>query len=323
VKVVETGTGAVALPLDGAGTVVTVGTFDGVHLGHREVLSEIVRRARVSGRRSVLVTFEPHPLRVIRPQQAPQLLTPLAEKTPLLAESGIDYTYLLEFTRELQGYPARRFVTEILLGQVGMRELVMGYDHGFGRGRDGSVDTLRELGAELGFGVDVVEAVTVEGGAVSSTRIREALGAGDMAAAARLLGRPYALRGEVVHGTHRGREVGFPTANLRIESPEKLLPPEGIYAVHGRVGEARLPGLLHLGPRPTFAGVPPSVELHLLDWSGDLYGQQVQVDLCRRMRGIEAYDSAEALVAQMHRDAAEGRAILRGGGPDNACADAG
>jgi riboflavin kinase/FMN adenylyltransferase len=158
---------------------------------------------------------------------------------------------------------------------------------------------------------------------VSSTRIRDALGAGDMAAAARLLGRPYALRGEVVHGTHRGRELGFPTANLRIESPEKLLPLEGIYAVHGRVGGKRLPGLLHLGPRPTFPGVAPSVELHLLDWSGDLYGAEVQVDLCKRMRGVEAYDSAEDLVAQMHRDAALGREILGDGGPDTACANAG
>jgi riboflavin kinase/FMN adenylyltransferase len=310
-------------PLGGEGAVVTVGTFDGVHLGHREVLAEIVRRARSSGRRSVLVTFEPHPLRVIRPEQAPQLLTPLAEKTPLLAESGLDYTYLLEFNRELQAYPARRFVTEILLERVGMRELVMGYDHGFGRGREGSVDTLRELGAELGFAVDVVDAVTVDGGAVSSTRIREALGAGEMASAARQLGRPYALRGQVVHGTHRGRELGFPTANLRIESPEKLLPLEGIYAVHGRVGGERLPGLLHLGPRPTFPGVAPSVELHLLDWAGDLYGAEIQVDLCKRMRGVEAYDSAEDLVAQMHRDAALGRQILRGGGPDTACANAG
>ncbi|HEX6070262.1 MAG TPA: bifunctional riboflavin kinase/FAD synthetase [Longimicrobiaceae bacterium] len=321
-KVVDAGTRP-PLSLDGEGAVVTVGTFDGVHLGHREVLAEIVRRARSSGRRSVLVTFEPHPLRVIRPEQAPQLLTPLAEKTPLLAESGLDYTYLLEFNRELQAYPARRFVTEILLERVGMRELVMGYDHGFGRGRDGSVDTLRELGAELGFAVDVVDAVTVDGGAVSSTRIRDALGAGDMAAAGRLLGRPYALRGEVVHGTHRGRELGFPTANLRIESPEKLLPLEGIYAVHGRVGGKRLPGLLHLGPRPTFPGVAPSVELHLLDWSGDLYGAEIQVDLCKRMRGVEAYDSAEDLVAQMHRDAALGREILRDGGPDTACANSG
>lgn len=312
-KLVEAKAGAGELPLQDEGAVVTVGTFDGVHRGHREVLAEIVARARAKGRKSVLVTFEPHPLRVIRPDQAPPLLTPLAEKIPLLAESGLDYTYLLEFTPELQSYPARRFVTEILLARTGMRELVMGHDHGFGRGREGSVDTLRELGAEIGFGVDVVEAVTVDGAAVSSTRVREALGAGEMGRAATLLGRFYSLRGEVVHGSHRGRELGFPTANLRLESTEKLLPREGIYAVFARFRGERVPALLHLGPRPTFAGEPASVEVHLLDWSGDLYGEVLEVELRERLRGIEKYDSAEALVEQMERDAVRGRAVLRAG----------
>lgn len=308
------------LPRDEAGAVVTVGTFDGVHLGHRQVLEEIVGRARASSRRSVLVTFDPHPLRVVRPDDAPPLLTTISEKKPLLAASGLDYTYLLPFTATLQAYSAHRFVTEVLLERVGMRELVMGYDHGFGRGREGSVDTMRELGARLGFRVDVVDAVVVDGDPVSSTRIREALGAGDVVTAARLLGRPYSLQGRVVHGTHRGRDLGFPTANLQIESAEKMLPLEGIYAVFGEVQGTRVPGLLHLGPRPTFAGTPPSVEVHLLDWSGDLYGSNLRVDLCARLRGVVAYETPEALVAQMHRDAAEGWEILRRGGPDTACA---
>ena len=309
----------VPLPRDEVGAVVTVGTFDGVHLGHREVLAEIVRRARKSSRRSVLVTFEPHPLRVIRPEDAPPLLTPLVEKKQLLAESGLDYTYVLPFTPALQAYSARRFVTEILRERVGMRELVMGYDHGFGRGREGSVETLRELGVELDFGVDVVEAVMVNGDPVSSTRIRERLSAGEAAGAARLLGRPYGLQGTVVHGTHRGRELGFPTANLRLESGEKMLPLEGIYAVYGWVGKVRVPGLLHLGPRPTFADAPPSIEVHLLDWSGDLYGTELRVDLCARLRGVVRYDTPEALIAQMQRDAVEGREVLARGGPDTAC----
>ncbi len=308
------------LELTGEGSVATVGTFDGVHLGHREVLAEIVRRARESGRTSVLVTFEPHPLRVVRPQHAPALLTTLSEKRPLLETSGLDLVCVLPFTPRLQSYPARRFVTEILLRQVGMRELVMGYDHGFGRGREGSAETLRELGRELEFVVDVVDAVQVDGSAVSSTRIRRLLEAGAVVEAARLLGRPYSVRGVVERGAQRGRELGFPTANVRVDAEEKMVPREGIYLAYGVIEGTRVPGLLHLGPRPTFAGAGPAFEIHLLDWSGDLYGTTIQVEFCARLRDIEAYESAEALVEQMNRDRENGIAILEGRGGPSACA---
>jgi riboflavin kinase/FMN adenylyltransferase len=301
------------LPRDGRGTVVTVGTFAGVHVGHRAVCDEIVRRAERTGGRSVLVTFHPHPLRVVRPESAPALLTPPPEKTLLLAETGLHCCLVLRFDRALQQYPASRFVEEILLGHLGMTELVMGYDHGFGRGREGSVDTIRELGRRLGFGVDVVDAVRLDGRPVSSTRIRDALARGDVAEAARCLGRPYSLEGTVVAGSRRGRELGFPTANLRADSPDKLLPKDGIYAVHAWVDGERVPGLLHLGPRPVFPGEPPTIEVHLLDWSGDLYDRWLRVDLAARLRDVLAFDSVEALVEQMHRDAALGRALLRGG----------
>lgn len=302
-----------------AGTVATVGTFDGVHLGHRQVLDEIVRRASASGRTSTLVTFDPHPLRVVRPQDAPPLLTSLPEKVDLLRESGLDYLCVLPFTSVLQAYRARRFVTEILLERVEMRELVMGYDHGFGRGREGSVETLRELGSELGFGVDVVEAVLLDDAPVSSTRVRNLLAAGEVAPAARLLGRPYSVRGVVRRGDRRGRELGFPTANIEVEPAEKLMPRPGIYAARGVVDGERIPGLLHLGPRPTFRDAGSAVELHLLDWSGDLYDRELTVEFCGHLRDIVAYASAEELVAQMHRDAADGRRLLGGGGPESAC----
>ncbi|MDR0787971.1 MAG: bifunctional riboflavin kinase/FAD synthetase [Gemmatimonadota bacterium] len=300
-----------ALPLDERGAVVTVGTFDGIHLGHQQVLDEIARRGLRSGRRSVLVTFHPHPLRIVRPDSAPLLLSVPSEKKEVLALSGVEYAVFVEFTPVLRDYSARRFVKEILLDRIGMRELVIGYDHGFGRGREGTVDTMRELGAEFGFAVDVVEAVSVDGGAISSSRIRDLLAAGDVAGAARALGRNYSLQGLVVEGMQRGRTLGFPTANINIGDPEKLLPLEGIYAVYGWVDGERIPGLLHLGPRPTFSGFPPSIELHLLDWSGDLYGKMVRVEFQERLRAVEPFASVKELVAQMHRDAEQGRAILR------------
>jgi riboflavin kinase / FMN adenylyltransferase len=298
------------IPRDGRGAVVTVGTFDGVHRGHRAVLVEIAERARRTDRRSVLVTFHPHPLRVVRPEIAPPLLSTPAEKKEMLAESGLDYAVFVPFTPTLQHYPARRFVEEILLGRVGMSELVIGYDHGFGKGREGDVETLRQLGDELGFAVDVVGPVSAGDSPISSTRIRRAIAGGDMADAADGLGRPYSVRGLVVHGAGKGRQLGFPTANLRIGEPDKMLPLEGVYAVYGWVGSERVPGLVHLGPRPTFQGLPPSLELHLLDWSGDLYGREVRIDFHARLRGIHAYPNVAELIAQMHRDEAAGRSAL-------------
>ena len=298
------------LPSDDPGAVVTVGTFDGVHRGHHAVLEEINRRAARTGRRSVLVTFHPHPLRIVRPEFAPRLLTIPSEKKEFLAESGVQYAIFLEFTSALQQYSPRRFVTEILLGRLGMKELVMGYDHGFGKDREGTVDTMRELGEEFGFAVDVVGEVRVGGDAISSSKIRQALERGDVVAAAEALGRPYSLQGRVIEGMKRGRELGFPTANIQLEDAEKMLPKEGIYAVHGLIGAERIPGLLHLGPRPTFPGYPPSVELYLLDWSGDLYGRSVRVDFCAFMREIEPYKSADKLVEQLHRDVEHGRAVF-------------
>jgi riboflavin kinase/FMN adenylyltransferase len=292
------------------GSVVTVGTFDGVHRGHQEVLRQVEERARAAGLRSVLVTFDPHPLRVIRPEAAPPLLTTTQEKKLLLAGSGVRHALFLRFTRELQQYPARRFVEEILLGRLGMRELVIGHDHGFGRGREGSVETMGALGVELGFAVHVVEPVGLGGHPISSTRIREALEAGDAREAARCLGHAYSFSGEVVRGEQLGRTLGFPTANLQVDG-EKLLPAPGIYAAYGRVRGERVPGLLHLGPRPTFPGLAPTVELYLLDWSGDVYGETLEVELVERLREVLPFESAEKLVEQMRRDETAGRALFR------------
>ncbi|UCC26289.1 MAG: bifunctional riboflavin kinase/FAD synthetase [Gemmatimonadales bacterium] len=292
------------------GTVVTVGTFDGVHRGHWAVLQEIQSRARASGRRSVLVTFHPHPLQIVRPQDAPPLLTTPVEKKEILAESGLDYAVFLAFTPALARYEPRRFVEEILVGRLGVEELVIGYDHGFGRGRSGDAETLTRIGRELDFTVDVVGPVETDHEPISSSQIRRWVAAGDMPRARAGLGRPYSIRGVVVKGDGRGRVLGFPTANLAGFPPDKLLPPTGIYAVRGVTRSGIHPGALHLGPRPTFQGAPPSVELHLLDFEGDLYGEEVRVDFIRFLRGVVPFDSAESLVRQMRADVWQAAEVL-------------
>ncbi len=298
------------LPRDGRGTVATVGTFDGVHRGHWAVLEEIGRRAEGSDRRSALITFHPHPLSVVRPDSAPQLLTTPDEKKEILAESSLDYAVFVPFTEALRQYSPRRFVEEILVGRIGVDELVIGYDHGFGRGRSGDVSTLVDIGAELGFKVDVVPPVDLDAAPISSTRIRTAVAAGDMGAAGDGLGRPYSLVGFVVRGDGRGRTLGFPTANLEVRDPSKLVPPPGIYAVWGVLRHGRVAGALHIGPRPTFPGATPTIELHLMDYEGDLYGERIRVDFVEHLRPVLPFDSVTALVEQMKADVAQAREIL-------------
>lgn len=296
--------------IPGPGVVVTVGTFDGVHRGHWAVLQEL---AAEGGRRdlpTLLVTFDPHPLRIVRPAYAPRLLSTPAEKVEILAQAPLDYVALLRFTPELAAYSPREFVERILIERLGMRHLVIGYDHGFGRGRSGDVDTLREIGTELGFSVDVVDPIESGTGPVSSSRVRQALEQGDVAAAAASLGRPYSLAGTVVRGAGAGHKLGFPTANLHVEHPDKLVPKEGIYAVRAALRERLADGVLHLGPRPTFPDLPPSIELHLFDFEGDLYGSRIRVDFISRIRDVARFDSAKALVRAMEADCEAARAEL-------------
>lgn len=302
-------------PPDHPGTVVTVGTFDGVHRGHWEVLEAVRKRAGQVGLPAVLVTFHPHPLRVVRPDDAPWLLTTPLEKKEILAESALDYAVFLPFTHVLKGYPPERFVREILIDRLRMKHLVIGYDHGFGRGRSGDVEMLKEIGGRLGFGVHVVEAFRTDGDAVSSSRIRLALQEGRVEEAARGLARPYSLRGTVVRGEGRGRGLGFPTANIQVPAGDKLLPKEGVYAVRAMLRRGPHPGVLHLGPRPTFQGSPPSVELHLFDFDQDLYGETVRVDFCARIRPIHRFATREELIVAIREDCEQARALLERGGP--------
>lgn len=300
------------LPPQAAGAAITVGTFDGVHRGHWSVLQRLCETARAEGLLAVLVTFDPHPLKIVRPETAPRLLTTPNEKKEILTLSGLDYAVFLSFTRSLSLYLPEEFVRHVLMERLGLKRLVVGYDHGFGRDRRGDVETMRELGGRFGFDVEVMEPVQMNDEAISSSLIRAALAEGDVERAARGLGRPYSLSGVVVHGEGRGRKLGFATANLSLGHGDKLLPCGGIYAVRAAMRTHLGRGLLHLGPRPTFRGSPPSIELHLLDFEGDLYGEPIRVELLKRLRDVQPFASAADLVEQMKRDRKAAVEFFRG-----------
>jgi riboflavin kinase/FMN adenylyltransferase len=241
-------------------------------------------------------------LKIVRPEAAPPLLTTPNEKKEILTLAGLDYAVFLSFTRSLSRYQPEEFVRDVLIARFGLERLVVGYDHGFGRGRSGDAETMQEIGARYGFDVEVMGPVLMNDEAISSSGIRRALSEGDVEHAAQGLGRPYSLSGVVVHGEGRGRDLGFATANLALGHGDKLLPRQGIYAVQAALRTYHGPGLLHLGPRPTFQGSPPSIELHLLEFDGDVYGELVRVEFLRRLRDVQPFGSAAELVEQMRRD---------------------
>lgn len=303
------------LPPNVTSTVITVGTFDGVHRGHRDVVERLVARSRSLEIPSVLVTFEPHPLEIVNPLAAPLLLTTHDEKLEVLAETGIDYLAVLPFTSQLAAYSAEDFVELLLRRCFRMSELLIGYDHGFGRQRAGNVRVVRTLGERDGFQVDVIDPVsTPDGHAVSSTSIRRAVAGGDLDRATEGLGRLYSVSGRVIPGSRRGRTIGFPTLNLGPPPPRKLLPPEGVYAVRVQTPDGPAGGMMNLGPRPTFADAATSLEVHLFDKTGDFYGAYVRVDFVARLRETRKFESAGQLSKQLahdERDARDALTLLR------------
>jgi riboflavin kinase/FMN adenylyltransferase len=298
------------------GSVVTVGSFDGVHRGHQAVLAEIVRRAQAGGGESVVVTFEPHPLEVVNPSAAPRLLTTLEEKRALLLGAGVRRVAVLPFTPALSQLGPQEFI-QTLRAEFGMRELVLGHDHGFGRGRSGDVAVVRALGAAEGFAVDVVDAVRDDGTPISSTLIRAAVAHGHLAQAERWLGRPYAVTGRVEQGAGRGRQLGVPTANVALPDARKLLPPDGVYAVwvtiggQGKASGGRVGGVMNQGSRPTFGVAERGLEVHLLDFAGELVGETLTIAWVRRLRDVRTFPSRDALVAQIAADLQAGRTELK------------
>ncbi len=297
------------LPRLPEGSVVTVGAFDGLHAGHHEILAEVVRRAQATGRRAVLVTFEPHPAEVLRPDLAPERLTLPGERVEILAQVGLNYLMVLRFDALFASRSAEEFIREVVVGRCECRDLVVGHDHGFGRDREGGVDLLHRLGKELGFTVDVIPPVEVDGQRVSSTRVRELVAAGRLTEAARCLGRPYTVSGVVEQGAGRGRELGFPTANLAIPT-RKQLPPDGVYAVQVEWAGGVAAGMLNQGHRPTFGDGRRLLEAHLFGFDGTLYGRTVRVTWVTRLRGVQRFGSVEALQAQLELDRAAAVAAL-------------
>ncbi|HEY4672405.1 MAG TPA: bifunctional riboflavin kinase/FAD synthetase [Gemmatimonadaceae bacterium] len=307
------------LPPHVNGTVITVGTFDGVHRGHRDVVERLVKRARTLKIPSVLVTFEPHPLEVVNLAAAPLLLTTHDEKQEVLAETGIDYLAVVPFTPQLAAYSAENFVELILRRCFRLRELLIGYDHGFGRQRAGNVEVLKTLGDRDGFRVEVVDPVSgPDGHSISSTSIRRAIAGGDLHRAAESLGRPYSVSGRVVKGAQRGRTIGFPTLNLGAPPPRKLLPPEGVYAVRVQTPGGPAGGMMNLGPRPTFGDLTTSLEAHLFNTTGDFYDADVRIDFVARLRETRKFASVEQLSKQLAQDERDARnALTLLSGPNN------
>ncbi|MGQ0701609.1 MAG: bifunctional riboflavin kinase/FAD synthetase [Gemmatimonadales bacterium] len=295
-------------------SVVTVGTFDGVHLGHQALVREACRRAARRRAAAVTVTFEPHPAAVLgrRPDpDGPLRLTTRTERTEALAELGLDRLFVLQFDESLAAMSAEAFVERVLIERCGMRELVMGPDAAFGRGRRGDASTLTVLGARLGFEVAVVEPVRDESGeAISSSRIREAVAAGGLERAAEWLGRPYRLSGTVVRGAGRGRQLGIHTINLAGPPPEKALPPDGVYAARIEWGGGVAGAMLNQGPRPTVGDGRRSIEAHLFGFEGELYGRTVRIEWVARLREIRRFDSLDELREQLTRDREQALAVL-------------
>jgi riboflavin kinase/FMN adenylyltransferase len=301
--------GGAAVPDALAGAIVALGNFDGFHLGHQAVVARAVDRARAEGRPALVATFDPHPVRHFRPDAEPFRLTTLDQRARLFAGAGADGMVVFHFDAALAALPADVFIAERLIGALRIGGVVTGEDFTFGHAKSGNIATLRAAGERAGFSVDTVGAVLLDGEPVSSTRIRAALKGGDPRSATRLLTRPFAIEGVVQHGDKLGRTIGYPTANL--DMGPYLRPAYGIYAVRGRLSDGRvLKGAANLGFRPTFDPPKELLEPYFFDFSDDLYGQVIEVELIEWLRAEAKFDSLDALVTQMDLDCARARELL-------------
>lgn len=289
--------------------VVTLGNFDGVHIGHQAIFKRVKERAKEIGGTSVVYTFDPHPLKILAPEQSPNLLCTFKKKMELIAAYGIEMTVLADFTRAFAAMHPRDFASKIMNG-LSMDTVVVGHDYSFGQHKAGGIDYLKKMGAELGFRVEVVEPVSVSGMRVSSSLVRSLIGSGDVAEAAKLLNRSYSIAGRVVSGYKRGKAIGFPTANL--DTPYEVIPAVGVYAVFVCVRSCKAPldGVVNIGYNPTFNRDDFIVETHLFDCKDDIYGQEIEVYFVERLRDERRFDSVEELQEQIRADIGKAKSIL-------------
>ena len=293
--------------------VATLGCFDGVHRGHQLLISTVLRKAKEKGLPSVVVTFDRQPRELLDPKYRPQLLSTPEEKAQLIAALGVDHLVILPFTRELANLTAQAFMQQVLQEQLGVEVLVTGYDNRFGRNRAEGFDDYVRYGKALGMEVLRGDEATFPGTdeAVSSSAIRQLLLEGKVERMQEGLTRPYLLTGKVVAGEHIGHEIGFPTANLAVENPNKVIPASGVYAVWAILGTERMPAMMNIGTRPTFDGTTQTLEVHILDKVGDVYGRDLTVEFVSRLRSERRFDSREALVEQLKADRAEAMEKLK------------
>jgi riboflavin kinase/FMN adenylyltransferase len=284
--------------------VVTTGTFDGVHLGHMTIINRLKEVAKKQGGETVLLTFFPHPRMVLQEDNDLKLINTLKEKIDLLEKAGIDHLIIHPFTKEFSRLTSLEFVRDLIVNKIGTKRLVIGYDHHFGRNREGSFDHLIEFGPLYGFEVEEIPAQDIDDVNVSSTKIRNALIEGDLKTANEYLTHPFSISGKVVSGAQNGRKLGYPTANIAVEENYKLIPAYGIYAVKIKHGSKRYRGMLNIGVRPTIAEADgkPTIEVNIFDFNGDLYGESISVQLIERIRAEEKFPTLEALKLQMEED---------------------
>ncbi len=293
-------------------TTLTLGTFDGVHVGHRKIIEKIIEKSNAHNGRNFLITFSPHPRSVISNKFDNILLSTIDEKIGIFEKLGVQNLLVINFTKEFSQLKPETFIKEFLIDKIGLKEIVIGHDHHFGKGRGGDESTLRELGNEFGFDVSAVEPVNVNGEIVSSSKIRNALSNGDVMKAMNFLNRYYSFHGKVIEGDKRGRELGFPTANIELDDKLKMLPALGIYFVETSIDDKKHFGLLSIGKRPTFySSGEITPEVYIYDFSDDIYGKDITIKIIERLREEIKYDSADELIVQMNKDKFTGVELIK------------